>query len=69
MPSLIASAWVRNPSSQLATGLNGWPCSAALIGALISGDGHPDWFKGVRLILVYLMSALLFYFMPDALAG
>jgi len=39
---------------------------AVLIGALVSGDGHSNWFKGVQLILVYLMIALLFYFMPDA---
>lgn len=38
---------------------------AVLIGAMVSGDGRSNWFKGAQLILVYLMMALLFYFMPD----
>jgi Ca2+:H+ antiporter len=39
---------------------------AVLIGVLVSGDGRSNWFKGVQLITVYLIMALLFYFMPDA---
>lgn len=38
---------------------------AVLIGTLVSGDGRSNWFKGVQLILVYLIMALLFYFMPE----
>jgi Ca2+:H+ antiporter len=37
---------------------------AVLIGAMISGDGHANWYKGVQLITVYLIMALMFYFMP-----
>jgi hypothetical protein len=29
-------------------------------------DGRSNWFKGVQLITVYVMMALLFYFTPEA---
>lgn len=35
-----------------------------LIGALVAGDGHANWYKGFQLITVYIMFALLFYFLP-----
>jgi Ca2+:H+ antiporter len=35
-----------------------------LIGALVAGDGRSNWFRGVQLIGVYLVVALMFYFMP-----
>lgn len=38
---------------------------AILIGALMSGDGRSNWFKGVRLIAVYVIMAFLFYFTPE----
>ena len=38
----------------------------ALIGAVVSGDGRSNWFKGVQLIVVYLIIALMFYFVPGA---
>jgi Ca2+:H+ antiporter len=37
---------------------------AVLIGALVASDGRANWFKGVQLIAVYLIIALMFYFMP-----
>ncbi|WP_246212151.1 calcium/proton exchanger [Usitatibacter palustris] len=37
---------------------------AVLIGAFIAADGKSNWFKGVQLIAVYLVIALMFYFMP-----
>jgi Ca2+:H+ antiporter len=37
---------------------------AVLIGAMAAGDGHANWFKGVQLVTVYVMMALMFYFMP-----
>jgi Ca2+:H+ antiporter len=37
-----------------------------LIGALVAGDGRSNWFKGVQLIAVYLIVALMFYFIPTA---
>lgn len=37
---------------------------AVLIGALVAGDGRSNWYRGVQLIAVYLIMALMFYFMP-----
>jgi Ca2+:H+ antiporter len=38
---------------------------AVLIGALVSTDGRSNWYKGVQLILVYIIIASLFYFIPE----
>lgn len=38
---------------------------AVLLAAMISGDGKSNWYKGVQLILVYLIIAMMFYFIPD----
>jgi Ca2+:H+ antiporter len=38
---------------------------AVLIGAIVSGDGRSNWYKGVQLIIVYVIIAFLFYFMPE----
>jgi len=38
---------------------------AVLIGAIVSGDGRSNWYKGVQLTLVYAMIAILFYFLPS----
>ena len=35
-----------------------------LVGAIVNGDGRANWYKGVQLILVYAMIAILFYFLP-----
>lgn len=40
-----------------------------LIAALISGDGQSNWFKGVQLVAVYAIIALMFYFAPEVAAG
>jgi Ca2+:H+ antiporter len=37
---------------------------AALIGAVVAADGRSNWYKGVQLIAVYLIIALMFYFIP-----
>jgi Ca2+:H+ antiporter len=39
---------------------------AVLIGALVAADGRSNWYKGVQLITVYLILALMFYFIPTA---
>jgi Ca2+:H+ antiporter len=36
-----------------------------LIGAIVAGDGRSNWYKGVQLVLVYAMIAILFYFLPQ----
>jgi len=38
---------------------------AVLIGGIISGDGKSNWYKGVQLILAYLIIAMMFYFIPS----
>jgi Ca2+:H+ antiporter len=35
-----------------------------LIGAMVASDGRSNWFKGIQLITVYAMIAILFYFLP-----
>ncbi len=35
-----------------------------LIIALVAGDGRSNWYKGVQLLVVYAMFAILFYFLP-----
>ena len=37
-----------------------------LLGALVASDGKSNWYKGVQLIVVYTMIAILFYFLPEA---
>ena len=36
---------------------------AVLIGAMISGDGRSNWYKGVQLMMVYIIIAMLTYFL------
>lgn len=38
---------------------------AVLIGAMVCGDGQSNWFKGVQLITVYAIIALMFYLIPE----
>ena len=38
---------------------------AVLIGAMVCGDGQSNWFKGVQLITVYAIIALMFYLIPQ----
>jgi Ca2+:H+ antiporter len=37
---------------------------AVLIATIVAGDGRSHWYKGVQLITVYVMIALMFYFLP-----
>ena len=39
---------------------------SVLIGAFVASDGRSHWYKGVQLVLVYAMIAILFYFLPAA---
>jgi Ca2+:H+ antiporter len=38
---------------------------AVLIGALVCGDGQSNWYKGIQLVTVYAIFALMFYFIPE----
>jgi Ca2+:H+ antiporter len=37
---------------------------AVIIGTVVCGDGQSNWFKGIQLITVYVIIALMFYFLP-----
>jgi Ca2+:H+ antiporter len=37
---------------------------AVILGALISGDGRSNWYKGVQLVIVYLIMAMTLYLIP-----
>jgi Ca2+:H+ antiporter len=38
---------------------------AVLIGAMVCGDGESNWYKGVQLMTVYAIIAMMFYLIPD----
>jgi Ca2+:H+ antiporter len=38
---------------------------AVLIGTMVVGDGRSNWYKGVQLITVYAIIALMFYLLPE----
>ncbi len=40
--------------------------AAVLITGQIAGDGESNWLEGVQLLAVYLILALVFYFLPEA---
>jgi len=42
---------------------------AVLLGSIVAGDGRANWFKGVQLIVLYVLIALLFYLLPEAAAA
>ena len=35
-----------------------------LLGAIVCGDGQSNWYKGVQLMTVYAIIAMMFYFVP-----
>ena len=39
-----------------------------LIGIIVIGDGLANWFKGVQLVAVYAIIALMFYLIPNITA-
>jgi Ca2+:H+ antiporter len=36
-----------------------------LIATMVCGDGEGNWYKGVQLITVYTIIALMFFFIPE----
>jgi Ca2+:H+ antiporter len=38
---------------------------AVIIGAMVSADGESNWYKGIQLMTVYAIIALMFYLMPE----
>ena len=39
---------------------------AVLIASMVAGDGRSNWYRGVQLVTVYAIIALMFYFIPIA---
>jgi Ca2+:H+ antiporter len=37
-----------------------------LMGTIVCGDGQSNWYKGVQLITVYAIIAMMFYFIPES---
>ncbi len=37
---------------------------AVLMATLISGDGQSNWYKGIQLLFIYAIMAIMFYFIP-----
>lgn len=38
---------------------------AVLLATIVAGDGRSNWYKGVQLVMVYALIAMLFFFMPS----
>ena len=38
---------------------------SVLLGGMVVTEGRSNWFKGVQLIAVYAIMALMFYFLPN----
>jgi Ca2+:H+ antiporter len=36
-----------------------------ILGTIVCGDGQSNWYKGVQLMTVYIIIALMFYFTPE----
>jgi Ca2+:H+ antiporter len=64
---VIASYFIAPQPLQLAFGRAeiGALFMAVLCGALVCGDGQSNWYKGVQLLTVYAIIALMFYFIPQ----
>jgi Ca2+:H+ antiporter len=42
---------------------------SVLITGQVAGDGRSDWLKEAQLLIVYLVFALTFFFLPDHATG
>ena len=38
---------------------------SVILAAMVSGDGRSNWYKGVQLIIIYLIIAMVLYFIPS----
>jgi Ca2+:H+ antiporter len=67
-PLLVLLSFVIGPQSLFLTfnrAETGAVLMAVLLTAVLAGDGRSNWFKGIQLITLYLLIALLFYFIPE----
>ena len=40
-------------------------CIGVIVAGQTAGDGDSNWLEGVQLLAVYLILAIVFYFLPD----
>jgi Ca2+:H+ antiporter len=67
-PVLVLLSFVVGPQPMFLTfnkAESGAVLMAVLLTTLTAGDGRSNWYKGVQLITLYILIALLFYFIPD----
>lgn len=38
---------------------------AVLMGIVVAADGKSNWYKGIQLIVIYVIIAVMYYFMPE----
>jgi Ca2+:H+ antiporter len=68
-PVLVLASLVVGPAPMdlaFPTGLVLTVFLAVLITGQVAGDGRSDWLKGAQLLVVYLVLALTFFFLPSA---
>lgn len=66
-PALVLASYLVGPAPlQLVfpRALVGSIFIAVVVGTVVAGDGRSNWFKGVQLVAVYALFALLAYFVP-----
>jgi len=67
-PVLVLASFFMSPQP-LMLSFNRLETGALFIGVLLAtvvcGDGRSNWYKGVQLVTVYLIIALMFYFIPE----
>ena len=67
-PVLVVASFFMGPQP-LMLSFNRAETGALVIGVLLAtvvcGDGRSNWYKGVQLVTVYLIIALMFYFIPE----
>jgi Ca2+:H+ antiporter len=66
-PALVFLSYVLGPEPlQLVFPrvLVGTSLIAVIVGGVVTGDGHSNWFKGVQLVTAYALFALVAYFVP-----
>jgi Ca2+:H+ antiporter len=66
-PVLVFASYFLGPEPFLLSfsgGAVGLLFLAVLIGSIVASHGQSNWYKGVQLVAVYLMIALMLYFVP-----
>lgn len=38
---------------------------AVLLGSIVAGDGRSNWYKGVQLVMMYIIIGMMFFYIPE----